>query len=172
MRRSAIVTGFLLLAGAGAAEVPPPEHSADMASVEAVIICSPAHTHREPAPGTEAGYIQVPDEDIAITRKGQLVPAALGMAFGVLGVSQRDVAPVTMLVYRPGRALPETYQADFTAGVESTEFFSFDVDSERVPGTWTFEAWDDKTLLYRVSFDVVPQEDAPGIVADCQAATS
>jgi hypothetical protein len=172
MWRSAILTGLLLLAGAARADVPAPEHSADIGTLDAVIICSPAKTHREPAPGTEAGYIQVPDEAIAITRKGQLVPDALGMAFGVAAISLRDVAPVTMRVYRPGRDQPETYLADFSAGVESTEFFSFDEESERVPGIWTFEAWDGATRLYRVSFEVVPQDAAPGIVADCQAATS
>lgn len=172
MWRGAILTGFLLLAGAAGAQVAAPEHSADIAGVEAVIICSPANTHREPAPGTEAGYIQVPDEAITVTRKGQLVPDALGMAFGVAAVSLRDIAPVKMLVFRPGRAQPETYLANFPAGLETTEFFSFDIESERQPGIWTFEAWDGETRLYRVSFEVVPQESAPGIVADCQAATS
>ncbi len=166
MRR--LIWLLALCASPALAEVTPPAITA----LRSVILCSPARKHSEPAPGTEAGFIDVPDEPLTIVREGKAVPLVLGMGFGVAITPARDLGGIRMLSYRPGRAQPDTYVSAFTAGEESTNFFSFDTEEELVPGTWTFEAWEDTDLLYRVTFDAVPADAMPDLVAACRAPTS
>ncbi len=163
---------FGAVAVAAQAQVAPPVHSASLTSLRAVILCTPQNRHQEPAPETEAGFIDVPDEALVVIRQAQAVPAVLGMAFGVAIVPDHDLTGIRMVTRRPGRHLPEVYVSQFSSGLETTNFFSFDVESELVPGIWTFEAWDGDIRLYRVDFQVLPAAAEPDLVAQCRAPTS
>ncbi len=147
-------------------------HSPKLTLVRAVILCTPQNRHQEPAPGTEAGYIEIPEEALVVIREGQAVPAVLGMAFGVAITPSDELTGIRMVTRRPGRLVPDVYVSQFIAGTETTNFFSFDVESELVPGIWTFEAWDGDSRLYRVDFQVLPASADPDLVAQCRAPTS
>lgn len=163
---------FSAWATAACAQVAPPVHSARVTTLRPVILCTPLNRHQEPAPDTEAGFIEIPDEDLTVIAEGQAVPAVLGMAFGVAIVPGQDLSDIKMIARRPGRAAADVYVSQFHGGEESTNFFSFDVESELIPGIWTFEAWEGNSRLYRVDFQVLPAGAKPDLVAMCRAPTS
>jgi hypothetical protein len=163
---------FGALATASEAQVAPPVHSAQLTALRPVILCTPQNRHEEPAPETEAGVIEIPDEDLVVIAEGQVVPAVLGMAFGVAIVPDHDLSDIRMVTRRPGRKTADVYVSQFHLGEESTNFFSFDVENELVPGIWTFEAWEGNSRLYRVDFQVLPAGAKPDLVAMCHAPTS
>ena len=161
-----------MLACAAQAQVAPPSHSSELTALRAVVLGTPLNRHEEPAPDTEAGFIEIPGESLVVIGEGQVAPAVLGMAFGVAVVPGHDLTGIRLLTRRPGRSTPDVYVSQFSGGVESTNFFSFDVESELVPGVWTFEAWDGDSRLYRVEFQIVPGDAEPDLVARCRAPTS
>lgn len=149
-----------------------PDHAPPIAALEVGVFCALQAMDRMPAPGTESGWIHVPTSEIRFHWPDrQVVPAALGLAFGVkaLGSSGWTSIDAEARVYRPGRAEPEVWATGLSDAGFSIAFFRFDTEAELVPGLWTFEAWDGETRLYRVEFEVVPAAALPEIVEACGA---
>ncbi len=145
------------------------EHSASVVSVEAQVFCKPADPGVQvPAPETRLGYIMSSDIGTVYRGRGQVVAAALGLAFGVQVVVARDMPGVRMVLIRPDQVAPDVWYDSFAAGVAATEFFSFDFPEEQVPGLWVFEGWDGEERLFRVGFSVVPEAALPDEVARCR----
>lgn len=150
-----------------------PQAAAEVARLEVGVFCALQAMDRMPAPGTASGWIHVPTTEIAFHWPDrQVVPAAIGLAFGVRATgapgfvtTDRAEARVT----RPGRATPEVWASGISDAGDTLSFFRFDTEEELVPGLWTFEGWDGETLLYRVEFEVVPAAAVPEIVDACGA---
>jgi hypothetical protein len=100
-----------------------------------------------------------------------VVPAALGLAFGVKAqlVPGAFAASAEMRVYRPDSDVPEVWDSSLGDLSPAIAFFRFDYERELVPGLWRFEAWDGATQLYAVEFEVVPAAALPDIVQACGA---
>lgn len=167
-----IALALWLVCGPALAEPDPPAPGPLVSSLEVGIFCALQAMDQAPAPGTLSGWIHVPDGEIAFHWPDrQIVPAAIGLAFGV----KSRLAPGTfaaygeMRVYRPGLATPETWASAFSNLDDSIAFFRFDTPEELIPGIWRFEAWDGETLLYKVEFEVVPAAALPEIVDACGA---
>jgi hypothetical protein len=156
--------------GAPALATPaPPEVSEAVATIKVGALCQPQADGIVAAPDTELGYITLTKDMPAITVETQVVPDALGLAFGVMVVPARDIAQVRMVAYRPNHPEPEMFYSAFVAGKERVQFFSFEFPQEQEPGLWRMEAWDGESLLYRVEFEVVAEEALPDMVARCRA---
>jgi Domain of unknown function (DUF3859) len=97
------------------------------------------------------------------------VPASLGVAFGVKAQTApgTEVPVAEMRVFRPDQPQPDIWYSSFGDSAPSFAFFRFDREAELVPGPWAFEAWDGGERLYRVEFEVVPADQAIGIVSAC-----
>lgn len=125
------------------------------------------------APGTVAEKIELLPDAPAIQWLTHQVPALPGVSFGVrsLAPDGTEFYPVLIeLTHPPFHGSGATQQRYVTelGGVEpSINAYSFDTLDELVPGTWTFRAWHDGALLYRVTFDVLPAHLLPGIGRDC-----
>jgi len=170
MRWVHLVLVGLFWASAALAEGPVLEYSVSISEIEAQAFCSPAEDGVQvPAPETELGYVIEMQSDLPLRAKGQQVAAVIGMAFGVRSTTSRDVPRAKMELFRPGGAKPDIWYEDFAAGSARTEYFSFDFPQELVTGMWVFEAWDDRELLYRVGFSVLPAGALPDMVAGCGA---
>ncbi|NGM45674.1 DUF3859 domain-containing protein [Rhodobacter sp. SGA-6-6] len=150
-----------------------PQAAAEVARLEVGVFCALQAMDRMPAPGTASGWIHVPTTEITFHWPDrQVVPAALGLAFGVRatgapGFATTDRAEVR--VTRPGGLAPEVWSSGISDAGAALSFFRFDTADELVPGLWTFEAWDGEALLYRVEFEVVPAAAVPEIVDACGA---
>jgi len=165
----------LALAGfvpAAEAEPAPPAAGPMVARLEVGVFCALQAMNQRPAPGTLSGWIHVPEGEITFHWPDrQVVPAALGLAFGVKAqlIPGAFVAYGEMRVYRPGSDVPEVWDTGFSDMGPSVGFFRFDHDHELVPGPWRFEAWDGLEQLYTVEFEVVPAAALPEITNACGA---
>lgn len=170
--RRAIALLLALAAWPLGADPQPPQPSPLIATLEVGVFCALQAMDQAPAPGTLSGWIHVPDGEITFHWPDrQVVPASLGLAFGVKAqlVPGAFAAYAEMRVYRPGRTEPEVWASSFTDIAPSVGFFRFDHDHELVPGIWRFEAWDGPTQLYAVDFEVVPAAALPEIAQACGA---
>ncbi len=150
-----------------AADPAPPRTDPRVRIVDLGIYCRPQIAGQEAAPDTSLGYINLFSEQPVIRYRQQQVPAALGLSFGLIIVSQDDVPQARMESWKPGRTEPEVWFADIVAGEERARGFTFDFDSELIPGIWRLEAWDGDRQLYSVEFEVLSPSALPGIQADC-----
>lgn len=160
-----------LVAGPGAEPVKP-SAAPEIAQIEWGVFCALQAMDRAPAPGTASGWIHVPKGEVAFHWPSrQIVPAALGLAFGVkvTGMKGWESAVGEVRVYRPGHSAPESWASDVSALGATLAFFRFDTPAELVTGTWVIEGWDRDMRLYRVEFEVVPAAAVPEIAQACGA---
>ena len=160
------------LAAPALAEPAPPTAGPELATLKAGVFCALQAMDQTPAPGTLSGWIHVPEGEIDFHWPDrQVVPAALGLAFGVKARLAPGLTTVDaqMRVYRPGSDTPEYWASGFSEFEESFAFFRFDTEAELVTGTWRFEAWQGEQQLYSVAFDVVPAAAVPELVEACGA---
>jgi hypothetical protein len=154
------------------ADPAPPQPGPLIAEIKVGVFCALQTMDQAPAPGTLSGWIHVPEGEVDFHWPDrQVVPATLGLAFGVKArlTSGAAAAYGEIRVYRPGNPAPEFWASSLTDLGDSLAFFRFDHDHELIPGIWTFEAWDGEMLLYSVDFEVVPPEAVPEIVQACGA---
>ena len=162
----------LILSLPARAEPPPPAPGPLVAEMEVGVFCALQAMDQRPAPGTVSGWIHVADDEITFHWPDrQVVPASLGLAFGVKAQLRPGAAApfAEMRVFRPGSEVPEVWDTGFGDLGPSIAFFRFDHDHELIPGPWRFEAWDGTALLYTVEFEVVPAEALPEIALACGA---
>ena len=120
------------------------------------------------APGTERGQVDVFDRPPELDPQGQLVPALMGMGFGVRARAADGVSIIgaTFRVTHPpfggSGTTEQTWSASYTDGSHSTHLYRFDYPHEAVTGTWVMEASHEGRVLYRIPFTVVPPEAYPG----------
>ena len=160
-----------LAAGPALADPTPPQPGPLVATLKVGVFCALQAMDQRPAPGTLSGWIHVPDGMIDFHWPDrQVVPAAIGLAFGVKAQMVPGVfAQGEMRVYRPGSATPETWESGFSDIDEQFAFFRFDREDELIAGIWRFEAWEGETRLYATEFEVVPAATLPEIVNACGA---
>lgn len=167
----ALITAVWLGAMA-VAEPAAPSIGPSVDHLEVGVFCAMQAMGQAPAPGTLSGWLHVPDHDVIFHWPDrQIVPAALGLAFG----TRVQMAPgITipfgeMRVYRPGSPDPETWGTNFNDLGETLAFFRFDREDELISGIWRFEGWDGPQQLFSVEFEVVPATDLPEIADTCGA---
>lgn len=170
MRRTALAAFLVLCAGPLLADPAPPVLGPAVADLQVGVFCASQAMEQHPAPGTLSGWIHVPANEIAFQWPDrQVVPASLGLAFGVKArlASGVEVPQADMRVYRPGLTIPDRWTTSFGDLTRTSAFFRFDRPEELIPGLWRVEAWDGPTQIYAVDFQVVPADALPGIVAAC-----
>jgi hypothetical protein len=139
--------------------------------LEVGVFCSAKPMDQRPAPGTEIGWIYTPDDVLDFHWPSQQqVPATLGLGFGV----KTRMVPGAFVqaetrVYRPGRAVPDVWDTNFSDTSDQFVFWRFDRTEEMRLGIWRFEAWDDETQIYAVEFEVVPAGNLPALTGACDA---
>lgn len=151
--------------------VAPPELAAEIADIKWGIFCALREMDRVPAPGTLSGWLHVPKEALDFHwPHHRVVPAALGLAFGVRARLAEGAAPieVEIRVYRPGRDRPDVWTS-WLGESFNLVFFRFDTEDELLTGAWRFEAWDGERQIYAVEFQVVPASALAGIADICGA---
>jgi hypothetical protein len=170
--RASCLALSLLVAPAWAAPADP-QSVPEIARLEVGIFCALQAMDRMPAPGTASGWIHVPTGEITFHWPDrQVVPAAIGLAFGVRATGAPGFITSTraqVRVTRPGRAAPEVWDSGISDAGPALSFFRFDTPEELLHGLWTIEAWDGEAQLYRVEFEVVPASAVPDISDACGA---
>ena len=159
---------FTVLSGALALADPAPVSTAPGITFAGLgIYCDEDDTQTEAAPGTSLGYVHILRNQPRIAFAQQEVPARLGVHFGVVVVSDRDIAEVRNETWKPGATRPEVWFTDLAATVPRARGFVFERADELVTGIWRMDAFDGDRLLYSVEWEVRPASDLPGISSDC-----
>lgn len=145
-----------------------------LAGYEAGVICAVAPDRVEPAPGTVSGTKHVVEEAPPFVSTGRLVPAVIGVGFGVAAeaAAPGGIAGVTMFVTHPpfpgSGATVQRFPTSIPSGALGITFYQFDYDYELVPGTWTLTTVaEDGEILFSVPFEVVPPAALPELARAC-----
>ena len=160
----------VVLAGLSApalAEDAPQVRAPETTFLEAGIFCIRHDGEKQDAPGTESGEINLLDGLPDLVSRTLVAPAALGVSFGVVWAhGLTDTTEVEIRVWRPrlDGSVPgvESWVSVTEAGSTTASLWTFEYPSELATGTWTFEAWAEDLMLWRVTFQVVPLAELPG----------
>ncbi|MFZ1470419.1 MAG: hypothetical protein WAT09_15805 [Paracoccaceae bacterium] len=172
MRHLITALALALIGTAALADPAPPQHGPQIARLELGVFCALQAMDRMPAPGTTDGWIHVPTGNVRFHWPDrQVVPAAIGLAFGVKATGAVGWSSETaeVRVYRPGHEVPDVWNAGISEWGGTLSFFRFDTVDELIPGLWRFEVWEGDIRHYQVQFQVVPADAVPDLVQACGA---
>lgn len=156
-----------LVAGAGLQHRDPA-----LISLEFGAFCQLTSVDSVEAPDTLAQRVDLLPRTPDIRWPGPVVPAKPGISFGVrTETGGAQMYPVTIEVSHPpfiGSGMThQSYVTTLGGEDPSINAYSFDLDEEMVPGSWTIRALFDGAILYEVTFEVVSPESVPMIGQDC-----
>lgn len=170
-----LVTGLVVaLAASGPARAEDGvTHLPRVARVTTGLFCAPPEGTHRPAPGTLAGWIHVPDQPVQMIAEGRVVPAVIGVGFG-LRYTLTDAADATV-VYAlshppmpPSGVTSQSWDGAVRAGSAGTIFFQFDTEAELQPGAWRFTARIGDEEILSADFTVVAPAQAPELAGLCR----
>lgn len=147
--------------------------SGSIASVETGLICPPTDMATSPAPDTLAGTTHVITEDPAFAARTRIVPAILGIGFGVKSqaVDVNGLAPVLMVIEHPPMGPTQATEQSFFTTINGTRpsltFYQFDHTYELVTGTWRMTALFEGEVLFTTQFEVVHPRKLPELASLC-----
>lgn len=137
------------------------------------LYCAQDPERRDPAPETASGVINIVPVIPEFQFRQKLVPAEIGIGFGVLAQAPLGALydPVTVTVTHPPYAETgievEQWITDIDAG-QNLMGFSFDHGYELVLGEWTFTATtQDGEELFHIAFEVIAPELMPQVISTC-----
>ncbi|WP_323034614.1 DUF3859 domain-containing protein [Pararhodobacter sp.] len=170
-----LVAGFVLC-GASLTAAQADTAIAQSPQVETLVpglFCAAEERNQRAAPETIAGFVYEPVNPVAMVAEGQVVPAMIGLGFGVRFTlaDAEDAAldyTVTHPPMPPGMVTVQRWGSTLTGGNVGTVFFQFDVPEELQPGDWSFAATRDGAPVFRVGFTVRPASELPALVGLCQ----
>lgn len=144
----------------------------EISSFAAGLTCTPVIVGENPAPDTISGVTNQIESFHGFTNVSRRVPAMLGVSFGVQAQTKlQDIPFVTMVITHPPMGDEgvevESWQTSLSMLGPRVALFSLEHDYELVTGTWSFEARDGETVLYRAVFEVVPPQDVPELATLC-----
>lgn len=164
---------LLSATGATAQITPNPRVSPLLAALDYGIYCAPDPERRDPAPGTASGVINIVPGIPEFRFRQKIVPAEIGVGFGVLVTAPPGVLhePVTVTVTHPPYGNDgievEQWVTDIDDGLNLVGF-SFDHAHELVLGQWTFAAETlDGDELFHIAFEIVAPELMPQVISTC-----
>lgn len=141
---------------------------------EAGVLCALDGGQVREAPNTVAGTTHVVEETPEFISNARVVPAVLGVGFGVRAglLGDQGVEGVTMTVTHPPFAGNGATEQSFVTqiGVEDAPgitFYQFDYGYELALGDWTMTASVGSTILYEADFTVVPPSALPELAGIC-----
>ena len=134
-------------------------------SFEYGYFCAIPAAGERPAEDTMAGSIKVLSETPRFAKHTTIVPAMIGVDFGILVQVVPDLAgPAVFYTEHPPQGdhgiTTESWTGTLTADRPTYVGFGFEYDFELTPGPWTLSAMQNGRQVYEITFDVVPASAA------------
>lgn len=143
-------------------------------SFEAGVLCAQDSGVVREAPDTVSGTTHVVEEAPPFVSNGRVVPAVIGIGFGVKSGLAADfpLEGVTMTVTHPPFAGSGATQQSFETLIRTEDdpgitFYQFDYGYELALGEWTMMARAGGVTLYEATFTVVPPSALPELAGVC-----
>lgn len=163
-------------AAAQTGDAPNPLVSDRIARLTHGVYCAEAPVDLEVAPDTAAGVVNIVPDLPEIRAVTTLVPARIGIGFGVLVEPQPGLTldPVEITITHPpypdSGIEVERWRTRLDGGSPGLVGFSFEVESELVTGPWRVLAVHEGETLFDVRFEVVPATFLPDLAQGCGGA--
>jgi len=145
-----------------------------VADLERGLFCAVPEGNRLDAPDTEFGWVHIPEDPVDMRRPGTVVPAVLGLGFGLEYTFAGDAPFLIRHVVNhppmpPSGRVQQSWEGWVVGGMTEAVFFQFDIEEELLPGRWSFTALKGEEELFHVAFDVVAPGAAPHLAGLCDA---
>ncbi|SIO33287.1 DUF3859 domain-containing protein [Vannielia litorea] len=173
VRAGLALAALLLSAATAAAEAGVTLDNSRIAALEYGLACPLRIVGSEAAPGTENGRVDIFDGAPQFLDTGGVVPAALGISFGVRAWAQEGAPALSVTIrslhppFAGTGTSVQTFASSIAAGSPMTHIYTFDMPHEAAPGLWRLEAEAEGKLLYSVPFQVVPEAAYDGPLPAC-----
>jgi hypothetical protein len=148
--------------------------STEVGFFEAGVICAQASNVVRDAPDTLAGSTHVIEDAPPFVSKGGIVPAVLGIGFGVRSGLAMELGQdsVLMTITHPPLGSSGVTQQSFTSNIGSSDapsvtFYQFDYGYELALGEWVMTASRNGDTLYETTFTVVSPNALPKLAGVC-----
>ncbi|WP_172300263.1 DUF3859 domain-containing protein [Pseudoruegeria sp. HB172150] len=133
--------------------------------------CALQPVDQGPAADTISGTVNFVEGRPDFLRRGSLVPAQMGLGFGVHVRPLPDYdGLVTVEVTHPPMGPQGVTHQTWVTELDSTELeylgYSFDEDYELVEGVWTMKAQSEGRTIYEVAFTVVDADVLPPVTCE------
>jgi hypothetical protein len=170
-----------LFPASAAADAPPPERpnpymSDSIETLVHGVYCAEGPVELEEAPGTAAGVVNIVPGLPEMRAVTTLVPARIGVGFGLLVTPVPGAVPdpvditITHPPYPDSGIEVERWSTVLEGGQPGLVGFSFELESELVPGPWHIAGRHRGELLFDVRFEVVPAAALPDLAQGCAGA--
>lgn len=144
-----------------------------IAVLEIGLFCDSGRSTRQDAPETTLGWIENIEGEVIFANHGNIVPAQLGINFGVKARAKvNPISDVRLKTTHPEFSVDGSTVGEWVGEIVESELtykgFGFDYPYEMVLGDWTLEAYSNGALLYSITFTVVAPETVPWLAQMCQ----
>lgn len=166
LRLAPILTALCLALPASAQE-------AGLRLLDHGVICQVVSEGTIAAPQTEQGRLNLIAQDRDIDVTTTLVPAELGISFGIRFISEGGGAPqpVSVVLTHPPMGPRGVTRQSWVTVLHPDDpglaLFTFEFPYEMVTGRWTLALEGEGVRLAEQGFDVVPAEAAATVLAAC-----
>lgn len=128
--------------------------------------CAIETVDHQVAEDTISGVLNLVETTPTLYSHGPLVPAQIGIGFGVLiDVAPDFAGPATVVTTHPpmgpNGVTRQTWTTDYVTGDTSYNGFTFEYDYELVKGPWSISASNNGRLIYEAYFTVVDPMTLP-----------
>ncbi|MEM7724288.1 MAG: DUF3859 domain-containing protein [Pseudomonadota bacterium] len=140
------------------------------------IYCSEPPVELREAPETASGVVNIMPGIPEFLFEQTLVPAQLGISFGVVfdmapeAAIDAAVVTITHPPYPDTGIEVERWATSIDGEGENLVGFTFELTSELVTGPWVFRAESGADVLFEIAFEVVPPSLLPDAASACQRA--
>ncbi|SDH45084.1 DUF3859 domain-containing protein [Alloyangia pacifica] len=141
--------------------------------LERGVICQVTPEGARPAPETEKGVINLISPGRRVDVATEVVPAALGISFGIRFTLDQAADPMALQVVvthppmGPRAVEVESWTTGAAPGEPSVSLFTFEYAYEMVEGAWTMALEANGERLLEQHFTVVPADAARPVLAAC-----
>ncbi|EBA10096.1 DUF3859 domain-containing protein [Sagittula stellata] len=176
MFRTCLIAAFLTMSAAASAQetggfVRPP-----LSDMQFGVHCDVAKNGSREEPGTVSGIINLIDQHQTVDVVTQIVPAELGISFGIGAWLDAESEPLLLevVVSHPpmgenGQEV-EIWSAPLDPGEPAVNLFTFEKPFEMVEGPWRFQLRKDDEVLLEQNFLVTPPGTVPAVQNACFSA--
>lgn len=176
MFRTCLIAALLTTSAAASAQETGGFVRHPLSDMQFGVHCDVAKNGSREEPGTVSGIINLIDQHQTVDVVTQMVPAELGISFGIGAWLDPESEPLLLEVVVQHPPMGENGQevevwfAPLDPGEPAVNLFTFEKPFEMVEGPWRFQLRKDEEVLLEQNFLVTPPGTVPAVQKACFSA--